>query len=119
MAGSWGLISVAIVHLRVHRKDMQPYDRQILSTFFTYTDNYCLRAEVQRFQLQSARAVEELYQAAQDASAELGSIKRYSVEIDQHVYVRWLDVVHRFLSLVSRGHDEAYVAVVEWMGMRV
>nr|AKS04556.1 GEX1-like protein [Malawimonas californiana] len=86
-------------------REMSSYERQILSTFFTYTDNYCLRAEVQRFHLQSARAVDSLYEATQDASAELGSIKHYASLIHQQT-VDGLQQLHTLNDAHTQLHNQ-------------
>jgi len=72
---------------------MEDYARQIMNSFYIYIDTYCLRADFQRFQDMTANAVSQLYQAAEDAGADLGSIKMFSDTIHDKIKMS-LDQLH-------------------------
>lgn len=57
------------------RRNVDSYFRQILATFYTYVDNYCLRSEIHTFNAKTADTVNRLYRAAEDAGTELGSLQ--------------------------------------------
>eukprot|EP00698_Gefionella_okellyi_P016956 TRINITY_DN4902_c0_g1_i1.p1 TRINITY_DN4902_c0_g1~~TRINITY_DN4902_c0_g1_i1.p1 ORF type:complete len:570 (-),score=187.65 TRINITY_DN4902_c0_g1_i1:1154-2863(-) len=62
-------------------KHMAGQDLNILAQFFTYVENYCLRADVQRFQAQTAQAVSSMYHAAEQTTEHLSTLNSQASDI--------------------------------------